>query len=165
MPLVFMHIKADWDNAVTLGEILPAVGLTYEIAKDKGGTLIYLPFSFQGEEYHITVPLASGGIANSFHVTAENAKPKHLDTQKGKKAGTTYTVKNKPSAYYDFVIVGGDTPNVRFAPANTVDIVGGKTQKVSSASFTEPLTTAVKDIMRALALHMLGLGNEHATAG
>ncbi|MEX3918675.1 hypothetical protein AB4Y43_20925 [Paraburkholderia sp. BR10872] len=164
MPLVFSNIKTDWDNAVALGGILPAAA-TYDDATDEGGTLIYLPFEIQNEEYHITVPLANGGVANSCHVTAERPAPIHLDTKKGRKAGTTYTVKNKPSAYYDFVISGGAVPNVVFSHTSKVEILGKGPQKVFSASFTGVLTNAVQDIMRAFALHMLGLGSAHATPG
>ncbi|QGZ57029.1 hypothetical protein [Paraburkholderia acidiphila] len=164
MPLVFSNIKTDWDNAKNAGGILP-VAATYGDATDDGGTMIYLPFTFQNESYHISVPLASGGVANSCHVTAERPTPVHLDTSKGKKAGTTYTVKNKPTAYYDFVISGGVPPNVVFSHTSKVEIIGKKTQKVFSASFATALTNAVQDIMRAFALHMLGLGTSHATPG
>ncbi|WP_321915753.1 MULTISPECIES: hypothetical protein [unclassified Paraburkholderia] len=164
MPLVFSNIKTDWDNAINAGGILP-VAATYEDATDDGGTLIYLPFELQNEKYHITVPIASGGVANSCHVTAERPTPVHLDTSKGKKAGTTYTVKNKPSAYYDFIISGGPVPNVVFSHSSKVEILGKKSQKVFSASFTGVLTNAVQNIMRDFALYMLGLGSAHATPG
>jgi hypothetical protein len=165
MPIVFSNIQADWDAAVLAGGILPAGPITYDDATDEGGTLIYLPFAFQGEDYHITVPLAEGGVATSCHVTAERSNPVHLNATKGKKAGTTYTVKNMPTAYFDFAIVGGAVPNVIFTPTSKVVILGKKTQKVFSASFTGGLINAVQNIMRAFALHMLGLGAGHATVG
>ncbi len=70
MPLIFMTIKTDWDNAT--GGLpaanpagLPILGLNYDDADDKGGTMVYLNFTYQGEDFHISVPLAKGGIANS----------------------------------------------------------------------------------------------------
>jgi hypothetical protein len=161
MPLTFMTIETDWNNAI--GGLpaanpagLPIPGLTYSNADDDGGTMVYLNFRYQGEDFHISVPLAEGGIANSFHVTSETATTNQLEPN-GRKGGTTYTVKNKPSYYYDFTITAG--PAVSFTPATKAIIIGKKTQKVENAGYKSSFLQVVRGIMQSFIIYMYNNGN------
>jgi hypothetical protein len=155
MPIVFMRIKKDWDaalakdlNAAPQDKILP-VSSKYKNAIDQHVTLIYLPFKFQENKYHISVSSGTDGWTGAFHVTAETTKPAHLVSK---------ALKTFPSAYFDFVLCNRNSPQVNFEVVKNVKI-DKKMVRVDNAVFQETLILEVKKIMRAFVLYMYSQDN------
>lgn len=166
MPLIFSNIKPGWDAAIAIvapAPVMPQGQVTaYGLASDAGKELVHLPFTFDGEDYHLTIYLEALGEANNFHVTPERTKPKHLID--AGKAGTTYTNKNFPSVYFDFRIAGPAAHQIAIEQATQVRFADeDKPKKVFSAQYKPELIRAARDIMTAFIVYMMGRGTEFAT--
>lgn len=165
MPLIFSNIKLGWDAAIAIvapAPVMPQGKVTaYGLASDAGKELVHLPFTFDGEDYHLTIYLEALSEANNFHVTPEQPEPKHLID--AGKAGTTYSNKNFPSVYFDFRIAGPAAHQITIDPATQVRFAAeDKPMKVFSAKYKPELITAAKGIMTAFIVYMMGSGTEFA---
>ncbi len=102
--------------------------------------------------------------APAYHVTSATGTTQQLEPN-AKKAGTTRTVKNNPSYYYDFKITSGPMGSaVSFTPATKAIIINTeKEQKVESAGYKPLFLQVVRNIMESFIIHMYN--NGHAQVG
>lgn len=149
MPINFSEIADAWNRAKY--SLSDHQGVEYGNAKDKGGTRIYIEFTYMDQSFHLTMTLAPGGDCRSFHLTPDQDTDLVGGGPKGQKAaGGTKSVKSMPSVYYDFTISGDATAGylVTFDKAGFLQMSGeDKPQKVYSGVVDAKLEKRVKQFM------------------
>lgn len=148
MPLILSQVVSCWNAAKLGGNVLPPLHVVLGNAKDKGGTQVYIKFTYKGEKFHLSCSLGRDGCSQ-FHITADDGSGM-LSHPVGKKAGSTKGVKQNPSYYLNFSVQNtGAGVLVTFEIGDKIyDHKIEKDVKVISAAIDAGLLSASKDIAR-----------------